>query len=151
MVDSAVYCDGRRVCSPATLADTYEALHERSDGMAWIGLYRPDDETLHSLAGEFDLHPLSVEDAITAHQRPKLERYGDTLFVVLRAARYLDDVEEVAGLVEQRRGAVRPDVDGEDETAHAAFSSGRHPRSHKFRQAALNRLVAFRTAPHWWG
>jgi magnesium transporter len=63
--------------------------------MAWIGLYRPDDEMLNSLAGEFDLHPLSVEDAITAHQRPKLERYGHTLFVVLRAARYRDDLEEV--------------------------------------------------------
>ena len=63
--------------------------------MAWIGLYRPDREELDSLAAEFDLHELAVEDAVNAHQRPKLERYGDTLFVVLRAARYLDDVEEV--------------------------------------------------------
>jgi magnesium transporter len=63
--------------------------------MAWIGLYRPNAAELSTLAAEFDLHPLAVEDAITAHQRPKLERYGATLFVVLRAARYLDDVEEV--------------------------------------------------------
>ncbi len=63
--------------------------------MAWIGLYRPDAEELKSLAVEFGLHELAIEDAITAHQRPKLERYGQTLFVVLRAARYLDDVEEV--------------------------------------------------------
>jgi magnesium transporter len=63
--------------------------------MAWIGLYRPDEAELASLAEEFNLHELAVEDAITAHQRPKLERYGDTLFVVLRAARYLDEVEEV--------------------------------------------------------
>jgi magnesium transporter len=63
--------------------------------MAWIGLYRPDAHELATLAAEFDLHPLAVEDAITAHQRPKLERYGPTLFVVLRAARYLDDVEQV--------------------------------------------------------
>lgn len=63
--------------------------------MAWIGLYRPDERELSTLAAEFDLHPLAVEDAITAHQRPKLERYGPTLFVVLRAARYLDDAEEV--------------------------------------------------------
>ncbi|GAB2474719.1 magnesium and cobalt transport protein CorA [Jatrophihabitans fulvus] len=95
VIDSAVYCGGRRDCSPATLADTFEALRERRDGMAWIGLYRPNADELASLAHEFDLHPLAVEDAITAHQRPKLERYGDTLFVVLRAARYLDDVEEV--------------------------------------------------------
>ena len=48
-----------------------------------------------SLASEFRLHPLAVEDAIHAHQRPKIERYDDTLFVVLRPARYLDDTEEV--------------------------------------------------------
>ena len=63
--------------------------------MTWIGLYRPTERELGSLAAEFELHELAVEDAIQAHQRPKLERYGDTLFVVLRAARYLDDVEEV--------------------------------------------------------
>ena len=95
VVDSAVYCAGERVASPQSLADTYRCLHEQRDGMAWIGLYRPEEGELESLAAEFDLHELAVEDAITAHQRPKLERYGDTLFVVLRAARYLDDVEEV--------------------------------------------------------
>ena len=95
IVDAAVYCDGARTCSPPTLADTYQALRDQPDGMAWIGLYRPEPEELSSLADEFDLHPLAVEDAITAHQRPKLERYGETLFVVLRAARYLDDIEEV--------------------------------------------------------
>lgn len=63
--------------------------------MAWIGLARPTESELLSLAAEFDLHPLSVEDAMEAHQRPKLERYGDTLFVVLSAARYLDAPEEV--------------------------------------------------------
>src|SRR3954452_18091754 len=63
--------------------------------MGWIGLYRPDEAELTELAAEFDLHELAVEDAIHAHQRPKLERYGHTLFVVLRAARYLDESEEV--------------------------------------------------------
>lgn len=63
--------------------------------MAWIGLYRPDADAIASLAREFDLHDLVVEDAIVAHQRPKLERYGDVLFVVLRAARYVDETEEV--------------------------------------------------------
>ncbi|MGW9135993.1 CorA family divalent cation transporter [Streptomyces sp. NPDC055681] len=62
--------------------------------MAWIGLHRPSEAELISVADEFDLHPLAVEDAMEAHQRPKPERYGDTLFVVLRAARYLDDAEE---------------------------------------------------------
>ncbi|MFE4670980.1 magnesium and cobalt transport protein CorA [Streptomyces sp. NPDC056721] len=95
VVQAALYRDGVRVSSPATLAETFRELGEQPDGMAWIGLARPTESELLSLAGEFDLHPLAVEDALEAHQRPKLERYGDTLFVVLRAARYLDAPEEV--------------------------------------------------------
>ena len=95
VVEAAVYQDGVRVSSPATLADTFRELREAPAGMAWIGLARPTEAELLSLAAEFDLHPLAVEDAMEAHQRPKLERYGDTLFVVLRAARYLDAQEEV--------------------------------------------------------
>jgi magnesium transporter len=95
LVDSAIYVDGRRVHSPETLADTYQIFRDEPRSMAWIGLYRPSEEQLLSLARQFGLHELAVEDAIVAHQRPKLERYGDTLFVVLRPARYLDDTEEV--------------------------------------------------------
>lgn len=95
IVQAALYRDGVRVSSPATLAETFRELREQRSGMAWIGLARPPESELLSLAAEFDLHPLSVEDAMEAHQRPKLERYGDTLFVVLRAARYLDAPEEV--------------------------------------------------------
>jgi magnesium transporter len=94
LVDNAVYVDGRRSADPTSLNETYELLRERR-GMAWIGLYRPDMQEIRSVAKEFDLHPLAVEDAITAHQRAKLERYGTTLFTVLRPARYLDEVEEV--------------------------------------------------------
>ncbi|WP_329315040.1 magnesium and cobalt transport protein CorA [Streptomyces sp. NBC_01278] len=95
VIDSAVYRDGRRIASPTTLAETFRRLREEPDGMAWIGLHRPTEPELHSLAAEFNLHELAVEDALEAHQRPKLERYGETLFVVLRAARYLDAPEEV--------------------------------------------------------
>jgi magnesium transporter len=95
LVDSAIYVEGRRVASPVSLTDTFAELRARAEGMAWIGLYRPDPNEVQSLASEFQLHPLAVEDAIHAHQRPKLERYGDTLFVVLRLARYLDETEEV--------------------------------------------------------
>src|SRR6478735_6197378 len=95
MVDSAVYADGVRVASPRNLADTYRALDETRGGMAWIGLYRPSEQELMSLADEFNLHPLAIEDAIVAHQRPKLERYDTVLFVVLKAANYLDVSEEV--------------------------------------------------------
>lgn len=95
LIDNAIYQAGRRVESPASLGDTYAALDARPDSMAWIGLYRPSTEELNSLAEQFDLHELAIEDAILAHQRPKIERYGTTLFVVLRAAQYLDDSEEV--------------------------------------------------------
>ncbi|MEU6372053.1 magnesium and cobalt transport protein CorA [Streptomyces sp. NPDC046909] len=95
IVQAALYRDGVRVSSPTTLAETFRELRDQPAGMAWIGLARPTEAELLSLAAEFDLHPLSVEDAMEAHQRPKLERYGDTLFVVLRAARYLDAPEEV--------------------------------------------------------
>ncbi|MGF0169278.1 magnesium and cobalt transport protein CorA [Streptomyces sp. Marseille-Q5077] len=95
VVQAVLYRDGVRVSAPATLAETYRELRDQPSGMAWIGLARPTEAELLSLAAEFDLHPLAVEDALEAHQRPKLERYGDTLFVVLRAARYLDAPEEV--------------------------------------------------------
>jgi magnesium transporter len=83
------------MASPESLAQTYQVLHESPKSLAWIGLYRPDRRELASLAQEFGLHELAVEDAIQAHQRPKLERYGDTLFLVLKAARYRDATEEV--------------------------------------------------------
>lgn len=95
IVDSAIYLDGRRVATMDSIVDTVDQLDQHPGGMAWIGLYRPDDIEIHTLADQFALHPLAVEDAIHAHQRPKLERYGDTLFVVLRPARYRDDLEEV--------------------------------------------------------
>nr|WP_256127991.1 magnesium/cobalt transporter CorA [Arthrobacter sp. SDTb3-6] len=73
---------------------TYEAM-AACGGMAWIGLFRPDAAEMASLADEFQLHELAVEDAIKAHQRPKMERYDDVLFTVLRPARYLDAEEAV--------------------------------------------------------
>jgi magnesium transporter len=98
VVDNAVYVDGRRAVEPKSLIQTYEVLREcPADGRSfcWIGLLRPDADEIASVAREFNLHPLAVEDAVQAHQRPKLERYGDTQFVVLRPARYVDPVEVV--------------------------------------------------------
>ena len=94
IVDNAIYVDGRRSAEPSTLSETYEAVRERR-GVAWIGLYRPTQEEFSSVSGEFGLHELAVEDATEAHQRPKLERYGGTVFVVLKPARYLDEEERV--------------------------------------------------------
>lgn len=94
IVNNAVYVNGRRSADPKSLEETYEVLRERK-GMAWIGLYRPDVEEIRSVAREFELPELAVEDAIAAHQRPKIERYGTTLFTVLRPAHYIDVTEEV--------------------------------------------------------
>ena len=94
LIDNAVYVAGRRTEDPASLDETFEVMQARG-GMAWIGLYRPSEDEVRAIAEEFSLHPLAVDDALAGHQRSKLERYGDTLFVVLRPARYLDDVEEV--------------------------------------------------------
>ncbi|TBN58358.1 magnesium/cobalt transporter CorA [Glaciihabitans arcticus] len=94
LIDNGIYVQGKRTGNPDTLDETYELMRER-DGMAWIGLYRPDPEEIRSVATEFSLHPLAVEDALKGHQRAKLERYGDTLFIVLRPARYLDAEESV--------------------------------------------------------
>jgi magnesium transporter len=95
VVDTAIYRDGLRVETPPTVAETARRLRELPGTMAWIGLFRPAEAQFLPVADEFGLHHVAVEDAIVAHQRPKLERYGDTLFVVLRAATYLDDAEEV--------------------------------------------------------
>ena len=94
IVDNAIYVDGKRIAEPHSLDETYQACRDQK-GIAWIGLYRPTAEEFESVAQEFELHILSVEDALDAHQRPKLERYGDTLFVVLRPARYVDESETV--------------------------------------------------------
>ena len=94
IVDNAIYVDGRRVAEPSSLQETYEACREQR-GLAWIGLHEPTEEEFSSVAEEFGLHPLAVEDAVKAHQRPKIERYDGTLFVVLRPARYIDETETV--------------------------------------------------------
>ena len=94
VVDNAVYVNGVRTADPGNLDETFELLRDR-DGLAWIGLYRPDEVELGAVAAEFELHELPVQDAISAHQRSKMERYGPTLFIVLLPARYLDDVEKV--------------------------------------------------------
>jgi magnesium transporter len=94
IVDNAIYVDGRRTAEPGSLKETYEAVRERH-GVAWIGLYRPTQEEFSSVSEEFGLHGLAIEDATEAHQRPKLEHYGGSLFIVLKPARYLDEEERV--------------------------------------------------------
>jgi magnesium transporter len=94
IVNNVIYREGARVAEPPTLEATYETLRDHA-GMAWIGLYRPTPAEIRSVADEFDLHALAIEDTVKAHQRPKLERYDDDLFIVLRPARYVDADESV--------------------------------------------------------
>ncbi|HEX5974927.1 MAG TPA: magnesium/cobalt transporter CorA [Rubrobacteraceae bacterium] len=94
IVDSAVYVDGKRVVVSDSLEGIYETYREKG-GFAWIGIYEPTRDEFDSVAGEFALPPLAVRDALRAHQRPKVERHGDTLFVVIKAARYVEEKEVV--------------------------------------------------------
>ena len=94
IVDRAAYRDGVRDSHISTFEDLV-AVYRTGEALAWLGLYEPTREELESVARAFGLHALAVEDAIKAHQRPKFERYGDTLFIVLRPARYVDENETV--------------------------------------------------------
>jgi magnesium transporter len=96
VVDNAIYVDGRRKLAPTSLDTVFEALRSCPDdgrSFAWIGMLRPGHDEIEVVAREFGLHELAVEDTVRGHQRPKLERYGETTFVVLRPARYVDPVE----------------------------------------------------------
>jgi magnesium transporter len=88
VVDCAVYVDGRRQphVSPE---DALRVATERG-GFVWLGLYEPTQAELDDIAAHYGLHPLAVEDAVEAHQRPKLENYDDDLFMVLKTGRYVE-------------------------------------------------------------
>ncbi|MEV7429268.1 MULTISPECIES: magnesium/cobalt transporter CorA [unclassified Nocardioides] len=92
IVDSALYRHGSRVpvdCAPHDYAKLRAEVRSEGD-FVWLGLHEPSQEQLADVAAAFDLHPLAVEDAVKAHQRPKLERYDDSLFLVLKTLWYVD-------------------------------------------------------------
>jgi magnesium transporter len=94
IVDCAVYQEGRRREGKLTVDEAGRASRD-GDGFVWLGLLEPTAAEFESIAGEFGLHELAVEDAIKAHQRPKIELYGETLFVVVKTARYVDSEEVI--------------------------------------------------------
>ncbi len=94
IVDCAVYEQGTRRPGEVELDEALEA-GRRPGCFVWIGLVEPSEDEFDAVRREFALHPLAVEDAIKAHQRPKMEVYGDLLFVVLKTARYDDATETV--------------------------------------------------------
>ncbi|MER6069807.1 magnesium and cobalt transport protein CorA [Streptomyces sp. NPDC001817] len=91
VVDCAIYRDGVRVRSDRPLSP-HEAMRQvrRDGGFVWIGLHEPTEAEFAGVASEFGLHPLAVEDAVQAHQRPKLERYDDSLFTVFKTIHYVE-------------------------------------------------------------
>jgi magnesium transporter len=90
VVDCAVYVHGKRLPGRFSHEDAVAEVRKRAEGFVWIGLFEPDDEQIQGIADTFGLHELAVEDAVCAHQRPKLERYDETLFMVLKTVRYIE-------------------------------------------------------------
>jgi magnesium transporter len=98
IVDCALYRQGRRDKVPDDLRDLGAALataRSTGDSFIWIGLHEPTEAELEKVALEFGLHPLAVEDAVKAHQRPKVEEFADSLFVVLKTVRYDEETQQV--------------------------------------------------------
>ncbi|MFF4582820.1 magnesium/cobalt transporter CorA [Streptomyces sp. NPDC001373] len=95
IVDCAMYREGRRSEAPGDLSEALALARSAGDAFLWIGMYEPTEEEFSHVSREFGLHRLAVEDALTAHQRPKLEVYDDSLFVVLKPVLYDDDTDVV--------------------------------------------------------
>ena len=106
IVDCAIYLDGNRLPGAFTPAAAHRRVHEMEavgqQAFVWIGLHEPDHTQMQTIADVFGLHPLAVEDAVHAHQRPKAERYDDTLFLVLKTVNYVphESVELAREIVE---------------------------------------------------
>ncbi|RAJ71499.1 magnesium transporter [Streptomyces sp. Amel2xB2] len=97
VVDCAVYRDGRRVAARTTPDEALRRV--RASGgreFVWIGLHEPTEREFSGIATEYGLHPLAVEDAVQAHQRPKLERYDDSVFTVFKTIHYVEHAELTA-------------------------------------------------------
>ena len=97
IVDSALYRDGVRIpltCAKDDLAPVQASVEQPGD-FVWVGLHEPVEGELAKVAEVFALHPLAVEDALHAHQRPKLERYDDGIFLVLKTLWYVDEDDAV--------------------------------------------------------
>ncbi|MEU6095591.1 magnesium and cobalt transport protein CorA [Streptomyces sp. NPDC047079] len=96
VVNCVTYQDGARVPGGRDLVEAVERVRKSDDGFVWLGMHEPTDDEFAGIAELFDLHPLAVEDAVEAHQRPKLERYGETLFAVFKTVCYVEHKELTA-------------------------------------------------------
>ncbi|MFD8806568.1 magnesium and cobalt transport protein CorA [Streptomyces sp. NPDC059597] len=90
VVNCVTYQEGVRVSGATDLVDAVRTVRKSGEGFVWLGLHEPTAQEFAGIAELFDLHPLAVEDAVEAHQRPKLERYGETLFAVFKTVCYVE-------------------------------------------------------------
>ncbi|MET8813349.1 magnesium and cobalt transport protein CorA [Streptomyces sp. NPDC004549] len=90
VVNCVTYQEGVRVPGAIDLVDAVRTVRKSGEGFVWLGLHEPTAQEFAGIAELFDLHPLAVEDAVEAHQRPKLERYGETLFAVFKTVCYVE-------------------------------------------------------------
>ncbi|WP_415948788.1 magnesium/cobalt transporter CorA [Streptomyces sp. KLOTTS4A1] len=88
IVDCALYREGRRIEGQGDFSVALDAARASGDAFLWLGLHEPTQDEFALVSSEFGLHPLAVEDALEAHQRPKLEVYDDSLFMVLKPVAY---------------------------------------------------------------
>ncbi len=93
VVDCALYVDGERQPGDWHYAEALAAAQRAENGFVWLGLHEPELAEMTEIAATYGLHELAVEDAVKAQQRPKLERFGDVSFLVLRTARYCEHTE----------------------------------------------------------
>ncbi|MFI6748210.1 magnesium/cobalt transporter CorA [Actinomadura luteofluorescens] len=95
IVDKAIYAGGKRRDIEGDISDAFDLAREDGECFLWIGLFEPDEDEFELVKDELNLHPLAAEDAVSAHQRPKMERYDDTLFVVLKTLAYVDKTSDI--------------------------------------------------------
>ena len=93
-MDCALYRDGQRTEDGAHWRELRQQADQDGD-FVWLGLHEPSEEEIHEVAQVFGLHPLAVEDAVQAHQRPKLERFDQMVFLVLKTLWYVDEHDAV--------------------------------------------------------
>jgi magnesium transporter len=132
VVDCAVYIDGERLAGRWTHAAAIAEVRRRDEGFVWIGLHEPTDHQIKAIAQTYGLHELAVEDAVDAKQRPKLERYEDSLFMVLKTVSYVGHAEPTTATELVKTGEVMAFV-GADFVV--TVRHGDHCGLHKVRQA----------------
>ncbi|HET6360081.1 magnesium/cobalt transporter CorA [Streptomyces sp. NPDC002659] len=96
VVNCVVYENGVRQPDAAPVDEALRRVRKTGRGFVWIGLHEPSQTEIAGIAELFGLHPLAVEDAVQAHQRPKVERYEDSLFAVFKTCRYVEHEELTA-------------------------------------------------------